>query len=270
MKTIKEIIDANNANPKYLTQQENKCHLRLNNSQYNCILKLFDIFTALFTDEIKNHCKEINNTDIKILFFHEGFKRIYLGIDLMKRGYFIESVGMIRTAFELSKTINAMNKGIITPSEFFGEKRCPDFALKTEEEKEKIIEQYQKLIMNKVDNFDDKGVRKSLKQNLRIFKKNMHNSVHRAFNNLIMECDDFVKGNLSLFCPDTKKLDFEFSINYLSFMILMFLRNWKSSEFFLDDGKYTIQNLIDFIQDSYSRMDSQFHKDIIEYIKFKY
>lgn len=271
MKTIDDILKNKNINPTYLKTEEQKCLNALSSSQFGKIIKLFDCFTALFSDDINNHCNRLTNNDIKILFFHECFKRLHLAIEMNKRGYFIESIGLLRTAFELNKTINAMNKGIITPIEFFGQARGPEFAALSEDEKQSIIEQYQKSIMSKVDTFDDQAVPDTIKPNLRIFKKNMHNSVHRAFNNLITEVSEFNNGTFShLFAPDTKVSNYESSVNYLSFLILMFLRNWRNSEFFKDDGQNTIQDIIEFIENSYSSMGKQVHSDVINYIQTKY
>ena len=267
--TITELLNSCNLNPESIVQTEYLISKSIQDSPYQIMGKIFDLFIVLFTDEIEKNSTNVTTANYKILLFGEAFKRIRIAILLAKTGYYFEAVAVLRTAYELNKGINAINKKIVSLERYFGQKD-EDFLKNTEKDRSKAIEKYTKSISQIVDNYDDKNIPAEIKTSLRTFKSNMHYSVHKSYSGLMFYLEDYLSGNHEPFLPDDNISNYEMIANDLTFVIVMYLKNWKNSEFYKPNDKNTIERLIQFEEEIYLKMPNKFHHDIMEYIKVKY
>lgn len=250
---------------------ENEIELSiLNNVKYKGFLKIHDSFVYLFSDDVNSTINFNGTTDPMLLLYSEAAKRIRSSSILAKKGYYVDSVSLLRSVYELNKGINAIQNQIINSTKYFGRNRGNDFDSLDDREKERLVNEHIRDIDNLVNNFDDRDIQENLRPSLRTFKRIFHLSVHKSFGNLVLNYKKFIsKDGGNLFQPHTDTEIFELYLNSCSFMILMYLKNIKKSGWLSDVNKDKIYWLIDFIEYAYSSMDG-YHNDIINYIKMKY
>ncbi|TGK10126.1 hypothetical protein EHO58_01500 [Leptospira selangorensis] len=271
MITLEEIIKKYESKTTFLTQKEQEVSDKFKSSQYRGIFIIFDIFLSAFTDNLTSICKPISKKDVLLLLYSESFKRIRIAIDLSKKGYYTEALASLRTSFELNKILNAIQKDILPELDFFGKDRGDEFKSLTKKEQGKIILSHQKEIDLKINNFDDKDLPPNIRPTLKIFKSNFHVSVHKALSSIALKFSEFTAtGQVDLFGPDSASNIVEISINYTSYMILIYLKLWTKSRFYDSSKTNVVTDLENFLQNSYSISGTEFSKDIIEYINIKY
>jgi len=237
--------------------------------KYTGFIKILNSFFYLFSDDI-NKSIDINGNDLRILLYSEAFKRIRSSYLLAISGYYIDANSILRSVFELNKGINAIQNGIIEVKEYFSCNQ-DNFQQLSDREKNDAIKNHTRRIDNLINNFDDKDIPNELKDSLRKFKTNMHNSVHKSFNNLVLNHKKFYKQKEDiLFCPDKEIEFFELYLNNVSFMILMFLKNLINSDLLLNENKSKVSDFSNFIQNAYLNMPGDYHSQIVKYIKLKF
>ena len=253
-----------------LQSLEKSIEMNLLSGKYRGSLKILDSFIYLFSDDVTNTIKR-DVVVSHLILYSESFKRIRSSSILALKGYYIDGNSLLRSVFELGKAINSIQKGKITFQNYLSEERDESFKTLSDKEKHKLVNDHIRDVDNIINNYDDEGVPERIKDSLRIFKSNFHISVHKSLGNIALNIHDYVENKKGdLFRPTSNIEIFELYMNNASFLILIFLKNMLESDMIIDSKKDIITNFINFIQDSYSSMETKYHKDIIEYIKLKY
>lgn len=249
--------------------ENNNMHI-LERSKYKHFIKMLDSFIFLFSDDESNTVNNVTHETI-ILLYSEGFKRIRSSSLLAIKGYYIDSNALLRSVFELNKAINAIQKGIISIDEYFSAERDESFKSLSDKEKLNLVNKHIRNVDSIINNYDDKDVPPHLKDSLSSFKAGFHFSVHKSLENIALYLKDFLsKKDVDLFKPHSNFLYYESYINNVSFLILIYLKNFVKSKIVSLNNISKINNIIDFIENAYISMDEQYHKDIIDYIKIKF
>lgn len=240
------------------------------NPNYKGFIKLLDSFFFLFSDDIKNSLAPQVRRDPLILLYSEAYKRIRSSSILALKGYYIDSVCILRSVYELNKGINAIQNSIISSSEYFFKERDSTFADLPDRKKEKLIEEHSKNIDYKINKFDNKDIPEQLKCSLRDFRQFMHYSVHKAKLNLILNFYPYIReGKGNLFRPHNNIEIYIKYMDFVSYMILIYLHNILNSNFLSSTNYSKIIKLAEFIESAYED-NGNYHADIVDYIVFKY
>jgi len=249
---------------------ESQVHTALANSKFGPSIKLIDSFIFLFSDDIRNSLSVPSNKDTIIVLYSEAFKRIRSSYLLALRGYFVDCVALLRSVFELNKAINAIQNGIMSVEEYLSGNRDANFRTLSKKAQDDAVQAHIRQVDNKINAFDDQNLPDSIRENLRLFKSNMHISVHKALGNIALNIGNFRAGTGgALFGPTTDLEIFGLAVNYFSFMILIYLRNVLRSQFINNANKQKLNDVADFIART-NKAEKGYNADIIEYIELKY
>jgi len=205
------------------------------------------------------------------LLYGESLKRMRSSSILASKGYFSDSLALIRSIFELMKAINAIQSGLIDSESYVAGFLNTEEKLSENDIKKRYLN-HNKEMDRLCNEFDNKDIPDDLKFDLRIFKDHMHQSVHKSQFNLYWNLIDFHKKGKSDPFKLTEPIElYELSFNYFAFTMLMYMRNLLNSGFVRRELDVDLfKERIAQLEYSYSNMESSLHKSLIKYIQLKF
>jgi hypothetical protein len=249
---------------------ESQITVQLLQSDFRGPIKVIDSFIWLFSDDLQQTATNATTADLTFLFYSEAFKRIRSGFVLATKGYFVDCNALLRSVFELNKAINAIQHGILTAEYYLSEIRAPSFRNLPQKDQEEAINDHIRKVDNMISGFDDQGIPPQLKESLRIFKSNLHVSVHKSLAGIALNINEFRAGTGgNLFAPFGDMELFGLSVNNVSYLILMYLRNFLRSPFCSPTNRQRLADMATFIEGLYATMQG-YYKDVLDYILLKY
>lgn len=209
--------------------------------------------------------------EISIL-FGECLQRFRSSQLLATRGYASDGLALLRSVFEIVKSLNAIHNGVISCEEYIiGASYQEGFQELAPDKMQRRIEEHNREVDRKVNRFDAEGLPDAILPSLRVFKSYLHQSVHKSLLNTTLQLAPYLRETkFNPFVAQHPIDTFRIYFNTSALLVCMYMRCLLQKDYLEEIGVGLFPERVTQIEGSYARMNEQYYTDLVSYVRLRF